>query len=49
MEQYINDFLLYMKDVKHASKNTMQAYQNDLKKLMSILGETRHQFRYKNQ
>ena len=37
MEQYINDFLLYMKEVKHASKNTLQAYQNDLKKLMLFL------------
>lgn len=37
MEQYINDFLLYMKEVKHASKNTMQAYHNDLKKLMLFL------------
>lgn len=33
MEQYMNDFIAYMKDVKHASKNTLQAYQNDLKKL----------------
>ncbi|MDF2512183.1 MAG: xerD [Herbinix sp.] len=37
MEQYISDFLLYMKEVKHASKNTLQAYQNDLKKLMLFL------------
>ena len=33
MEQYINDFLTYMQDIKHSSKNTLQAYQNDLKKL----------------
>lgn len=33
MEQYINDFITYLKDVKHASNNTLQAYQNDLKKL----------------
>lgn len=33
MEQYINEFLMYLSEVKHASKNTLQAYQNDLKKL----------------
>jgi integrase/recombinase XerD len=33
MEQYINDFITYLREVKHASKNTLQAYQNDLKKL----------------
>lgn len=36
MEQYINDFLAYMREVKHASKNTLQAYQNDLKKLQAF-------------
>ena len=39
MEQYINDFITYLQDVKHASKNTLQAYQNDLKKLMLFLGK----------
>ena len=33
MEQYINDFLTYLQEVKHSSKNTLLAYQNDLKKL----------------
>lgn len=33
MEHYINDFITYLREVKHASKNTLQAYQNDLKKL----------------
>ncbi|HWT75181.1 MAG TPA: tyrosine recombinase [Mobilitalea sp.] len=37
MEQYINDFIAYMKDIKHASKNTLQAYQNDLRKLQIFL------------
>lgn len=37
MEQYIIDFIAYMKDVKYASKNTLQAYQNDLKKLQVFL------------
>lgn len=39
MEQYINDFIAYMKDVKHASKNTLQAYQNDLRKLQVFFGK----------
>lgn len=34
MDQYINDFITYLRDVKHASKNTVQSYQNDLKKLI---------------
>ncbi|MDD3174536.1 MAG: tyrosine-type recombinase/integrase, partial [Herbinix sp.] len=33
MEQYMNDFITYLREVKNASKNTLQAYQNDLKKL----------------
>ncbi|MHB8131996.1 MAG: tyrosine recombinase [Mobilitalea sp.] len=33
MEQYINDFITYLCEVKKASKNTLQAYHNDLKKL----------------
>ena len=37
MEQYINDFISYLQEVKHASKNTLQAYQNDLKKLQLFL------------
>lgn len=37
MEQYINDFITYLQDVKHASRNTLQAYQNDLKKLVLFL------------
>jgi integrase/recombinase XerD len=36
MEQYINDFITYLKDIKHASNNTLQAYHNDLKKLYSF-------------
>jgi len=36
MEQFINDFISYMKDVKNASDNTLQAYMNDLKKLHSF-------------
>jgi integrase/recombinase XerD len=37
MEQYIHDFITYLQDTKHASKNTLQAYQNDLKKLQYFL------------
>ena len=37
MEQYINDFITYLCEVKKASKNTLQAYQNDLKKLQHFL------------
>lgn len=33
MEQYICDFITYLKDIKHASSNTIQAYLNDLKKM----------------
>jgi integrase/recombinase XerD len=36
MEQYINDFIAYLKDVRQASKNTLQAYHNDLRKLQSF-------------
>jgi len=35
MEQYINDFITYLQEIRHASKNTLQAYQNDLKKLQT--------------
>ncbi len=37
MEQYINDFICYLQEVKNASKNTLQAYQNDLRKLQVFL------------
>jgi integrase/recombinase XerD len=37
VEQYINDFISYLQEVKHSSKNTLQAYQNDLKKLQLFL------------
>lgn len=37
MDQYINDFISYLQEVKHSSKNTLQAYQNDLKKLQLFL------------
>ncbi len=37
MEQLIVDFIQYLENVKHASKNTLQAYQNDLKKLQLFL------------
>jgi integrase/recombinase XerD len=37
VEQYINDFISYLQEVKNASKNTLQAYQNDLRKLQLFL------------
>ncbi len=37
MEQYIFDFITYLQEVKHASTNTLQAYQNDLRKLQHFL------------
>lgn len=37
MNQYINDFVTYLHEVKHASANTIGAYQNDLKRLASYL------------
>ncbi len=37
MEQYINDFIKYLQEIRHASKNTLQAYQNDLRKLQNFL------------
>jgi integrase/recombinase XerD len=37
MEQYIDAFITYLIEVKHASGNTMQAYRNDLKKCMKFL------------
>lgn len=37
MEQYIKDFINYLKEVKNSSNNTLQAYQNDLKKLQVFL------------
>lgn len=33
MNQFINEFITYLKEVKHASPNTVGAYRNDLKKL----------------
>jgi integrase/recombinase XerD len=36
MEQFINDFISYLRDVKNASENTLHAYMNDLKKLQSF-------------
>lgn len=36
MEQLINDFISYLRDVRSASENTLQAYMNDLKKLQSF-------------
>ena len=37
MEQSIFDFLTYLHDIKHASKNTIQAYHNDLKKFQLFM------------
>ncbi|MBH1941476.1 tyrosine recombinase [Mobilitalea sibirica] len=37
MEFYIGDFVTYLKEIKHASHNTVQAYQADLKRLESFL------------
>lgn len=37
MEQYLNDFITYLKDVKRASNNTLQAYSNDLKRFYNYL------------
>ncbi|MDF2612143.1 MAG: xerD [Lachnospiraceae bacterium] len=37
MEQHIDAFITYLLEVKHASKNTIQAYSNDLKKLQNFL------------
>ncbi len=37
MEQDINNFMNYLQEVKHSSKNTLQAYQNDLRKLQLFL------------
>ncbi len=37
MEQLISGFLQYLREVKCASDNTLQAYQNDLKKLRLFL------------
>ena len=36
MEQYIDAFITYLLEVKHSSMNTIQAYQNDLKKLQNF-------------
>jgi integrase/recombinase XerD len=33
MECYIDNFITYLREVKHASLNTVKAYQNDLKKM----------------
>jgi integrase/recombinase XerD len=37
MEDYMDDFITYLREVKHASENTVQAYQNDLKKMQLFL------------
>ncbi|HKM00083.1 MAG TPA: tyrosine-type recombinase/integrase [Mobilitalea sp.] len=37
MNQYINEFVTYLNEVKHASPNTVGAYRNDLKKLQAFL------------
>lgn len=39
MNQYISDFVTYLQEVKHASVNTVEAYQNDLKKLAAYLNK----------
>lgn len=41
MELYIDEFITYLQEVKHASKNTLQAYRNDLKKLDHYLEKQR--------
>lgn len=37
MEEYIADFLDYLENVKHASKNTIQSYERDLKYFQKYL------------
>lgn len=37
MRQEIEDFIGYLQEVKQASKNTISAYKNDLRKLESFL------------
>ena len=37
MDQLINDYVTYLKDMKHASPNTIGAYRNDLIKLKNFL------------
>lgn len=37
MNQYINDFITYLTQVKQVSANTVFAYENDLKKLQTYL------------
>jgi len=37
MEQELNDFVRFLKEIKKASNNTVQAYQNDLRKLLFFL------------
>ena len=37
MEQYIQDFITYLRSIKGASLNTLQAYHHDLKKLQGFL------------
>lgn len=39
MERNIYEFITYLREVKDASPNTIQAYQNDLKKLQVYLGK----------
>ncbi len=37
MEEYMMDFLTYLREVKNATRNTLQAYQNDLRRLCQYL------------
>ncbi len=37
MENALQDFLMYMEDVKNASQNTLQSYKNDIMKLIHHL------------
>lgn len=37
MKQYVSEFVTYLQEVKHASLNTVRAYENDLKKLEAYL------------
>ena len=39
MECEINSFLTYLRDVKHASNNTIASYRNDLNKLVKYLNQ----------
>lgn len=39
MEQYINEFITYLQEIKQSSNNTVQAYRADLKKLQTFLAK----------